>query len=167
MEAELSSAFSYRQGSVRLVFKDMLACDVPVVLLPDLALPIWEMSSQQPPSGYLSITRSASGRSARDLRRQQAQGVPGVGKKADAVADRSGVPLLYAPCLSLPEPPPTRRENRSGFPGSQVFGAGTLPVGFQGRSALVAPKGAKSPFRKLAHGVFSPFTTCILPYSEV
>ena len=23
------------------------------------------------------------------------QGVPGVGKKADAVADRSGVPLLY------------------------------------------------------------------------
>ena len=33
---------------------------------------------------------------------------------------------------------PTRRENRSGFPGSQVFGAGTLPVGFQGRSALVA-----------------------------
>ena len=95
MEAELSSAFSYRQGSVRLVFKDMLACDVPVVLLPDLALPIWEMSSQQPPSGYLSITRSASGGSARDLRRQQAQGVPGVGKKADAVADRSGVPLLY------------------------------------------------------------------------
>ena len=64
--------------------------------------------------------------------------MPGVGKKADAVADRSGVPLLYAPCLSLPEPPPTRRENRSGFPGSQVFGTGTLPVGFQGRSALVA-----------------------------
>ncbi|WP_337746737.1 hypothetical protein, partial [Victivallis vadensis] len=80
----------------------------------------------------------ASGGSARDLRRQQAQGVPGVGKKADAVADRSGVPLLYAPCLSLPEPPPTRRENRNGFPGSQVFGTGTLPVGFQGRSALVA-----------------------------
>ena len=96
------------------------------------------MNSYQPPSGYLSITRSAYSRSARDLRRQQAQGVPGVGKKADAVADRSGVPLLYAPCLSLPEPPPTRRENRSGFPGSQVFGTGTLPVGFQGRSALVA-----------------------------
>ena len=66
------------------------------------------------------------------------QGVPGVGKKADAVADRSGVPLLYAPCLSLPEPPPTRRERRYAFPGSEVFGAGTLPVGFQGRSALVA-----------------------------
>ena len=70
------------------------------------------------------------------------------------------------PCLSLPEPPPPR-ERRFAFPGSQVFGTGTLPVGFQGRSALVAPKGAKSPFRKLAHGVFSPFTTCILPYSEV
>ena len=82
MEAELSSAFSYRQGSVRLVFKDMLACDVPVVLLPDLALPIWEISSQQPPSGYFSITRSASGGSARDLRRQQAQGVPKACKKA-------------------------------------------------------------------------------------
>ena len=73
------------------------------------------------------------------------QGVPGVGKKADAVADRSGVPLLYAPCLSLPEPPPTRRENRSGFPGSQVFGAGTLPVGFQGRSALVAEGESPNP----------------------
>ena len=35
------------------------------------------------------------------------QGVPGVGKKADAVADRSGVPLLYNhACLyrSLPHP---------------------------------------------------------------
>ena len=47
-----------------------------IVLLPDLALPIWEFSSYQPPSGYLSITWSASGGSARDLRRQQAQGVP-------------------------------------------------------------------------------------------
>ena len=53
-----------------------------IVLLPDLALPIWEFSSYQPPSGYLSITRSASGRSARDLRRQQAQGVPKACKKA-------------------------------------------------------------------------------------
>ena len=33
---------------------------------------------------------------------------------------------------------PIRRERRFAFPGSQVFGAGTLPVGFQGRSALVA-----------------------------
>ena len=44
---------------------------------------------------------------------------------------------------------PTRRENRPGFPGSKVPGAGTLPVGFQGRSALVAPKGAKSRFGNL------------------
>ena len=80
---------------------------------------------------------SASGGSARDLRRQQAQGVPGVGKKADAVADRSGVPLLYNHAC-LHQGSPTRRENRNGFPGSQVFGTGTLPVGFQGRSALVA-----------------------------
>ena len=40
---------------------------------------------------------------------------------------------------------PFRRERRNAFPGSEVFGAGTLPVGFQGRSALVAegeiPKG--------------------------
>ena len=47
-------------------------------------------------------------------------------------------------CLSTVEPPP-RRERRNAFPGSEVFGAGTLPVGFQGRSALVAegeiPKG--------------------------
>ena len=40
-------------------------------------------------------------------------------------------------CLSTVEPPP-RRERRFAFPGSQVFGTGTLPVGFQGRSALVA-----------------------------
>ena len=82
--------------------------------------------------------------------------MPGVGKKADAVADRSGVPLLYAPCLS-PSGLPPRRERRFAFPGSEVFGAGTLPVGFQGRSALVAPKGAKSRFKKLAHSVLLHF----------
>ena len=137
MEAELSPAFSYRQGSVRLVLKDMLACDMAIVLLPDLALPIWEISSQQPPSGYLSITRSASGSSERDLRRQQAQGVPKARKKAgfaptEAVC-RSGTRLHVHSRAS-----PSRRENRNGFPGSEVFGTGTLPVGFQGRSALVA-----------------------------
>ena len=63
--------------------------------------------------------------------------MPGVGKKADAVADRSGVPLLYNHA-SLHQGSPTRRERRHAFPGSQVFGTGTLPVGFQGRSALVA-----------------------------
>ncbi|WP_288561809.1 hypothetical protein, partial [uncultured Victivallis sp.] len=38
--AELSPAFSYRQGLIRLAFKDMLACDMAIVLLPDLALHI-------------------------------------------------------------------------------------------------------------------------------
>ena len=65
--------------------------------------------------------------------------MPGVGKKADAVADRSGVPLLYNhACLYRSLPP--RRERRTAFPGSEVFGTGTLPVGVQGRSALLAPE---------------------------
>ena len=121
---------------------------------------------------------SASGSSARDLRRQQAQGVPSPqkvtslrprasgllgfaqklrvlfggpklrssvrlrrtrhsGQKSGLCADRSGVPLLYNPAC-LHQGSPTRRERRFAFPGSEVFGAGTLPVGFQGRSALVA-----------------------------
>ena len=50
------------------------------------------------------------------------------------------------PCLSLPEPPPPGGKGVPPFP-ALVPGAGTLPVGFQGRSALVAPKGAKSPMR--------------------
>ena len=112
-----------------------------------------QINSYQPPSGYLSITRSASGRSARDLRRQQAQGVPKACKKAGfaptGAVCRSGTRL---PVHSRASPP--RRERRFAFPGSQVFGTGTLPVGFQGRSALVAPRGAKSPFRKLVHGVY-------------
>ncbi|WP_288558977.1 hypothetical protein, partial [uncultured Victivallis sp.] len=44
-------------------------------------------------------------------------------------------------CTTLPVSTgasPSRRERRNAFPGSEVFGAGTLPVGFQGRSALVA-----------------------------
>ena len=69
----------------------MLACDMTIVLLPDLALPIWEFSSYQPPSGYLSITRSASGGSARDLRRQQAQGVPPPQKVASLRPRASGL----------------------------------------------------------------------------
>ena len=40
MEAELCLSLSCRQGSVRLVLKDMLACDMAIVLLPDLALHI-------------------------------------------------------------------------------------------------------------------------------
>ena len=69
----------------------MLVCDMTIVLLPDLALPIWEFSSYQPPSGYLSITRSASGGSARDLRRQQAQGVPPPQKVASLRPRASGL----------------------------------------------------------------------------
>ena len=49
---------------------------------------------------HLAVPRVTSGGSS-------PQGVPGVGKKADAVADRSGVPLLYnLACLyrSLPLP---------------------------------------------------------------
>ena len=102
-----------------------------------------QINSYQPPSGYLSIIWSASGGSARDLRRQQAQGVPKACKKAGfaptGAVCRSGTRLPVHSRAS-----PIRRERRFAFPGSEVFGAGTLPVGFQGRSALVAPKGAKS-----------------------
>jgi len=102
-----------------------------------------QVSSQQPPSGYLSITRSASGGSARELRRQQAQGVPGACKKAGSAPTGA----VCRSCITTPvssRPSPTRRESRNGFPGSKVPGTGTLPVGVQGRSALLAPKGAKS-----------------------
>ena len=99
---------------------------------------------------HLAVPRVTSGGSS-------PQGVPGVGKKADAVADRSSVPLLYTPAC-LHQGSHARRGNRNGFPGSEVFGTGTLPVGFQGRSALVAPEGAKSRFKKLAHGVRSSFS---------
>ena len=60
-------------------------------------------------------------------------------------------------CITMPVSTgasPTRRERRFAFPGSQVFGTGTLPVGVQGRSALLAPKGAKSRFKKLVHGIY-------------
>ena len=107
-----------------------------------------QINSYQPPSGYLSITRSASGRSARDLRRQQAQGVPKACKKA-GFAPTGAVCRSCTLHACLHQGSPTRRENRPGFPGSKVPGAGTLPVGFQGRSALVAPKGAKSRFGNL------------------
>ena len=46
-----------------------------------------------------------------------------------------------APVRSMPVSTgasPSGRGTRNGFPGSQVFGAGTLPVGVQGRSALLA-----------------------------
>ena len=65
------------------------------------------------------------------------QGVPKACKKAGfaptGAVCRSGTRLPVHSRAS-----PTRRERRHAFPGSQVFGTGTLPVGFQGRSALVA-----------------------------
>ena len=70
---------------------------------------------------------------------------------------RSPTGAVCRSCTTLPVSTgasPSWRERRAAFPGSQVFGTGTLPVGFQGRSALVAPRGAKSPFRKLVHGVY-------------
>ena len=54
---------------------------------------------------------------------------------------RSPTGAVCRSCTTMPvsiRAPPTRRERRNAFPGSQVFGTGTLPVGFQGRSALVA-----------------------------
>ena len=78
-----------------------------------------QINSYQPPSGYLSITRSASGGSERDLRRQQAQEAPKACKKA-------GFAPTGAVCRSGTRQPvhsrasPTRRENRPGFPGSRT-----------------------------------------------
>ena len=78
--------------------------------------------------------------------------MPGVGKKADAVADRSGVPLLYNHACLYRSLPPPGGETGTVFP-ALVPGAGTLPVGVQGRSALLAPKGAKSPPRFNGGGI--------------
>ena len=105
-----------------------------------------QINSYQPLSGYLSITRSASGGSARDLRRQQAQGVPGACKKAGSVPTGAVCRSCTTMPVSIRAPPPGGKTGTV-FP-DLVPGAGTLPVGFQGRSALVAPKGAKSPIQE-------------------
>ena len=72
------------------------------------------------------------------------------GKKADAVADRSGVPLLYnLACLyrSLPLPEGKAvRLSRLSYPAPAPCRSGS-------KGALVAPRGAKSRFKKLVHGV--------------
>ena len=131
----------------------MLACDMAIVLLPDLALRISAdklLSASIRVSFYYLVS---IWRSARDLRRQQAQGVPKACKKAGFAPTGA----VCRSCTTMPvhsRASPTRRERRNAFPGSEVFGTGTLPVWFQGRSALVAPRGAKSPFRKLVHGVY-------------
>ena len=98
--------------------------------------------------------------------------MPGVGKKADAVADRSGVPLLYN-LACLYQSSPTRRERRHAFPGSQVFGAGTLPVGVQGRSALVAKgeipvcRAEISILSEFGQGCCNPFPPCYLICGQI
>ena len=54
---------------------------------------------------------------------------------------RSPTGAVCRSCATMPvsiRAPPTRRERRFAFPGSQVFGTGTLPVGVQGRSAICA-----------------------------
>ena len=65
------------------------------------------------------------------------QGVPEARKKA-GFAPTGAVCRSCTLLACLHQGSPIRRERRYAFPGSQVFGTGTLPVGFQGRSALVA-----------------------------
>ena len=108
-----------------------------------------QINSYQPPSGYLSITRSASGGSARDLRRQQAQGVPKACKKAGfaptGAVCRSGTRL---PVHSRASP---RRERRFAFPGSKYSAPAPCRSGSKGEAPW-SPK-AKSRFKKLVRGV--------------
>ena len=94
----------------------------------------------QLPGQHLEVPRVTSGGSRR-------RECPASAKKPT----RSPTGAVCRSCITMPVSTgvsPTRRERRNAFPGSQVFGAGTLPVGFQGRSALVAPKGAKSPIQE-------------------
>ena len=79
------------------------------------------------------------------------QGVPKACKKA-------GFAPTGAVCRSCTTMPVSTGASPPGGKGGTPFpalvpGAGTLPVGFQGRSALVAPRGAKSRFKKFVHGV--------------
>ena len=78
--------------------------------------------------------------------------MPGVGKKADAVADRSGVPLLYNhACLHQGSPHPEGKAKRlsriSSIRHRHLAGRGA------GAKRPARSKGAKSRFKKLAHGV--------------
>ena len=116
----------------------MLACDMAIALLPDLVLPMRKISSQQPPSWYLSITyqhlevpRVTSGGSRR-------RECPASAKKPT----RLPTGAVCRSCTTMPvflRAPPPGGKTGTVFP-DLVPGAGTLPVGFQGRSALVAPK---------------------------
>ena len=116
MEAELSPAFSYRQGSVRLVLKDMLACGMAIVLLPDLALRISAdklLSASIRVSFYISgqhlaVPRVTSGGS----RRREC--LEPIKKSALRRPERCAAPVQ--PCLSLPEPPPSGGKGETPFP---------------------------------------------------
>ena len=76
--------------------------------------------------------------------------MPGVGKKADAVADRSGVPLLYNhACLYQSLPPGGKGETP--FPDLKYSAPAPCRSGSKGEAPW-SPK-AKSRFKKLACGV--------------
>ena len=81
--------------------------------------------------------------------------MPGVGKKADAVADRSGVPLLYAPCLSLSELPLPGGKGETPFPALKYSAPAPCRSGSKGEAPW-SPK-TKSRFKKLAHSVLLHF----------
>ena len=161
---------------------------------PTLPSLCWQINSYQPPSGFLSVSRSASGRSACDLRRQLTAGSALSPKSclpssfAEAAEDKSGLssialarrmiffgaPPSIPPCgfSVLVTPQKSRRGHRLERYATPVYlclsplaarppeghwrahsaAAPCRPVGFQGRSALVAPGGAKSPSCSAAGG---------------
>ena len=65
-----------------------------------------QINSYQPPSGYLSIIWSASGGSERDLRRQQAQGVPRADKKIGSAPTGAVCRSCTTMPVSIRAPPP-------------------------------------------------------------
>ena len=77
--------------------------------------------------------------------------MPGVGKKADAVADRSGVPLLYAPYPSPSGLPLPGGKTVPVFPTLKYSAPAPCRSGSKGEAPW-SPK-AKSRFKKLACGV--------------
>ena len=143
MEAELSPAFSYRQGSVRLVLKDMLACDMAIVLLPDLALRISAdkllFSLHQGifllPDQHIAVPRVTSGGSRRRECLKPA--------KKQALRRPERCAAQVQPCLSLPEPPPPGGKGETPFPALKYSAPAPCRSGCRGE-APCSPK-AKSP----------------------
>ena len=85
----------------------MLACDMTIALCLTSLCVYRQINSYQPPSGDLSITRSASGGSARDLRRQQVQGVPSPQKVASLRPRASGLLAIAKSCGYFSGAPPS------------------------------------------------------------